>query len=68
MRAVGHPNVKFRVEALAGHRVVSRATRVIERQHDLRNSGARHGLHHFGAGANDSSAFSFRATMNPETS
>ena len=51
---------EVRIEALAGHGVIAGAARVIEREHDLRNSGACHGLHHFGARANDSSALSLR--------
>ena len=51
---------KVRIETLARHGVVTSAARVIERQHYFRNRGARHGLHHLRARANDPRALGLR--------
>ena len=65
MRAVGQPKVKFGIEALAGHRVISRAARVIDCQDDFGHRRAGHGFHHLGARADD--AFALRLHAHHES-
>ena len=60
MRAVGQLNVKFGSKPWPGHGVIAGAAGVVEREHDLGHGGARHGLHHLGAGADDAFALGLR--------